>query len=246
MRRKKKQESHDNHERWLLTYSDLITLLMIFFVIMYAMSSVDVVKYRQVADSLKVTMGGGKSIVGSSETANILDDVKAVNDAANAEKDKLKEVKKSVDTYLDKNGLKSSVTTSVEERGLVISLNDTLLFDTGKADVKPEAKKKLVEIGKILTKLNNYVRVEGHTDIVPISNYEFKSNWQLSAIRATNVTEILISDSGMAPQYLTAMGYGQYRPIADNDSEAGKAKNRRVDIIVLDSKFNQVENNKKK
>jgi chemotaxis protein MotB len=139
--------------------------------------------------------------------------------------------------------MSKNVSTSIDERGLVISMNDTLLFDTGKADIRPEFQQELTEMGKILNQLGNYIRIEGHTDNVPISNDEYSSNWKLSCDRASNVTEFLIMKSGIQPQKLSAIGYGEYRPIADNSSEAGKAKNRRVDIIILNSKFNAVEDN---
>ena len=140
--------------------------------------------------------------------------------------------------------MKDSVNTQIDERGLVVSLNDTLFFDSGRAEIKPESQKKIIEIGKILNQLGNYMRVEGHTDNVPISNGEFSSNWKLSCARAANVTEFFISNCGIQPQKLSAVGYGEYRPIADNSTEEGRAKNRRVDIIIVNSKFNKIENNK--
>lgn len=245
--KKKKAEGHNNSERWLLTYSDLITLLMIFFVVMYALSNVDVAKYKQISESLRVAMGGGKTIIGSEDTANVSSEIKPINDnqTSETEKAKMEELKKSVDKYLQQNGLSESVSTKIDERGLVVSINDTLFFDTGKADIKPEFAKKLIEIGKILNQINNYVRIEGHTDNVPIKTSEYNSNWQLSAARAANVTELLVNQAGIAPQKLSAIGYGEFRPISDNTSEAGKAKNRRVDIIIINSKYNEMENNQK-
>lgn len=243
--KKKKHEGHANHERWLLTYSDLITLLMIFFIIMYALSNVDVAKYKQMSESLRVAMGGGKTIIGSEDTSNVDSQIKPVDDnqTSEAEKNKLEDIKRQVDKYLDQNGLSQSVSAKIDERGLVVSINDTLFFDTGKADIKSDYAKKLIEIGKILNHIDNYVRIEGHTDNVPIKTNEYSSNWQLSAARAANVTELLVNQAGIAPKKLSAIGYGEFRPVSDNGTDAGRLKNRRVDIIIISSKYNQIENN---
>lgn len=242
--KKKKQEGHNNSERWLLSYSDFMTLLMILFVVLFAMSNVDKAKFKQLSDSLRVTMGGGKSIVANEDAVPITEDVKQMETdlTEKAEEAKLQDLKKQVDAYLEKNGMKSNVTTKIDERGLVVSLNDTIFFDTGRAEIKPESQKKLIEIGKILNQLNNYMRIEGHTDNVPIRNDQFSSNWQLSCIRAANVTELLISNCGIPPEKLYPAGYGEYRPVADNTTDDGKARNRRVDIIIINSKFNKMEN----
>jgi len=252
---KKREEKEPNHERWLLTYSDLITLLMIFFVIMYASSTVSATKYQQLSKSLNAAFSGGsgKSIVGDESGVSSLDssstppdkttvDEKSAADITKAiEENKMEAIKKNVDNYLKKNGLSSSVSTKIDERGLAISLNSTMLFDIGKATVITGSSKKLISIGKILNNVNNYIRIEGHTDDTPISNNEFSSNWQLSAIRATNVTELLISQSGINSKRISAVAYGENRPIANNSSQAGKAKNRTVDIVILSSIFSKTE-----
>ncbi|MBX4261455.1 OmpA family protein [Clostridium estertheticum] len=249
---KKREEKEGNGERWLLTYSDLITLLMIFFVVMYASSTADTTKYKQLAKSLNVAIsGGGASIIGSdtatsvtNSTVTVVDPPETTTTAANsktAEENNMENIKKNVDTYLKQNGLASSVSTKIDERGLEVSLKTSLLFDVGTAGVKEDSAKKLISIGKILNHVNNYVRIEGHTDSTPMSNNEFKSNWQLSAIRATNVTELLISKAGISPKKISAVAYGENRPVATNTTEVGKAKNRTVDIIILSNQFSKTE-----
>ncbi|MBW9171292.1 OmpA/MotB family protein [Clostridium estertheticum] len=249
---KKREEKEGNGERWLLTYSDLITLLMIFFVVMYASSTADTTKYKQLAKSLNVAIsGGGASIIGSdtatsvtNSTVTVVDPPETTTNAANsktAEENNMESIKKNVDTYLKQNGLASSVSTKIDERGLEVSLKTSLLFDVGTAGVKEDSAKKLISIGKILNHVNNYVRIEGHTDSTPMSNNEFKSNWQLSAIRATNVTELLISKAGISPKKISAVAYGENRPVATNKTEVGKAKNRTVDIIILSNQFSKTE-----
>ena len=246
---KRREEKESNGDRWLLTYSDLITLLMIFFVIMYASSTVNANKYKQLSQSLNAAFdgGSGNSIVGDKSNSNgttantlpIVEKTTAKNKAL--EENKMEAIKQNVDSYLKKNSLSSSVSTKIDERGLAVSLNSTLLFDVGKANVIASSTKKLISIGKILNSVNNYIRIEGHTDSTPISNNEFSSNWQLSAIRATNVTELLISQSGINPKRISAVAYGENRPIANNNTQIEKAKNRTVDIIILSSQFSKTE-----
>ncbi len=251
MRRKKHDESHENHERWLLTYSDLITLLMIFFIVMYSMSNIDKEKYKQVAAGLSSAMGGGGStIIGKDSGTPINQDTSPTNTNVvdMPEEQKLEQVKQAVDKYLKESGLSDSVVTTIETRGLVLSFKDSLFFDSGKADIKSEQAKKLVEIGKMLNQPiinDSFIRVEGHTDNIPISTYLYKSNWDLSVIRASNVSQLLINQSGIRPDRVSAAGYGEFRPKSDNNTEAGRALNRRVDILIMNTKFNEVENNKK-
>jgi chemotaxis protein MotB len=245
---KKRVEKHANHERWLLTYSDLITLLMIFFVVMYASSNIDTNKYKQISDSFRMALGSGASPSGTNVITSDLPislDVEAEKLKAAEETSKLNDVKNKVDGFLKTNGMEGSVSTNIEDRGLVISLKDTVIFDNGKADIKTEIKPRLIELGKFLNQLDNFVRVEGHTDSVAMHSYQFDTNWELSAVRATNVIKMLIAESGVIPKRLSAVGYGEFRPVGDNGTEAGRSRNRRVDIIIMDSKFNQVENNNK-
>lgn len=251
MRRKRHEEKAPNHERWMLSYADFITLLMIFFIVMYAMSNVDKEKYKQVAAGLNSAMGTGvgKNIIGVDDGVSAGEDLSPIktNVVDTQETNKLEGVKSSVDSYLRESGLKGNVETKIEERGLVLSFKDSLFFDSGKADIKETQIKELSEIGKILNQpavSSSYIRVEGHTDNVPISNNLFKSNWELSVIRATNVVQILIKGSEIKPERISAMGYGEFRPKDSNKTEAGRAANRRVDIIIMNTKFNEVENNK--
>jgi chemotaxis protein MotB len=159
------------------------------------------------------------------------------------ERDKLENLKEQVDGYLNENNLNSNVNTIIEDRGLIIRVDNTIIFDSGNADIKAIYKSKLIQVGKMLNSIENYIRIEGHTDNVPIRNSHFESNWQLSVIRATNVTEMLITEANINPKRLSAVGYGEYRPIADNDNPDSRAKNRRVDIIIMDTKFNKIEGN---
>lgn len=241
MRRIKKEK--DNTERWMLSYLDFITLLMIFFLMMFAISNVDNKKADALAHSLKIgfNSGNGENVIAVSESSNtptIVDEetLKALNEA-----EKLADIKNKVDELVENSELKGSVTTSIQERGLLISFNDSVLFNSGDANIKTDWYNKLVSISKILNEIDNYIRVEGHTDNIAINNENFHSNWQLSSARASNVVEFLISQGSVKPERLSSVGYGEYRPVKGNDTDGGRSANRRVDILILNNKFNQSE-----
>lgn len=252
--RKKKPQEHVNTERYMLTYSDMITLLMMFFIVMYASSNVDAVKYQEISDSFKIAFSGGQTIVGSGDSMDAQktnrttkqDNVNEKVDEVQDEASELQQVKQTIDKYITQNNMGGSVSTEIEERGLVVSIRDTLFFDSGKTDVKPELQKKIVEIGNILNSIDNYIRIEGHTDNIPISNYKYMDNLDLSTARANAVLRVLQNQAHVNAKRLTSMGYGEQRPVSDNNTEAGRAKNRRVDIVVIDSKYNATEDNSKK
>ena len=251
---KKVADKEGNAERWLLTYSDLVTLLLIFFIIMYSMSKVDANKYSQLAQALSVTMGGGgKHLIGVDSQSDVKDPQSQVDNvivpdnsaAEKAEASKLNNLKGQVDTYLQKNGLSGSVDANIQERGLVISITDSLFFDSGSAELNPTFKSKILEIGKMLVGMNNYIVVEGNTDNIPINTSQYKDNWDLAGERANNVTRILIS-AGVPGDKVSGRANGEYRPVSTNKTDAGRAKNRRVDIVIMDSKYSNSESTKAK
>lgn len=163
-------EKEENNERWLLTYSDLITLLMIFFVIMYSMSNVDAEKYKQLSQSLNSAFGGSSGVIegGNSKIEPVVEP--GSNDLDTLQNAKFKKIGEEIQKYLNENGMANSVSLRVQDRGLVISLKDTILFDTGKAIVKDNSRDKIIQIGKMLNEMNSYMRVEGHTDNMSIKN----------------------------------------------------------------------------
>jgi len=279
MRRKREHEAEkDNGERWLLTYSDLITLLMIFFVVLYSMSKVDAERFQAVAESLNKALGGGvpakiemaKSPVGPSlfqtgtpsstttvpgkgtdpnNTAHTNQDAKGENKNigqgnADAENMSIEGIKAKLDKFASDNGIQAKLVSSIEERGLVVSIQETLLFESGSADVTTRARQILGNITTVLASAPNQIRVEGHTDNLPIHTTQFPSNWELSVIRSTNVVEIL-QNAGITPSRLSAVGYGEYRPIASNENADGQGRNRRIDLIILRSKYDVTEPNNK-
>lgn len=206
--------------RWLLTYADLITLLMAFFIVMYAVSSVDVGKYRALAHSLRGALAGNSF-------------VELPLQGMVAEEDTLEGVGREVAGALAQMGLEGQGAVFRTERGVVISLYGAVLFDLGRADIRPDAQPVLDRVAEALRRVPNYVSVEGSTDDLPINSALFPTNWELSVRRATTVVRYFVERHGLEPRRFLAVGYGEYQPMFPNDTEANRARNRRVDIVVL-------------
>ncbi|HBP63682.1 MAG TPA: flagellar motor protein [Desulfosporosinus sp.] len=270
MSRKREHEPEkENGERWLLTYSDLITLLMIFFVVLYSMSKVDAQKFAAVAESLSKALGGGTpakielaaSPVGPSlfntgtpsskttvpgkgtdpnNTSPTSSDATPNAVTVATEKTSIDAIKAKIDKFAADNGIQLTLITTVEERGLVVSIQETLLFESGSADITTRARDILEKVSTVLAAAPNQIKVEGHTDNIPINTAKFPSNWELSVLRSINVVHILQHD-GITPDRLSAAGYGEFRPVSSNDTEAGRGKNRRIDLLILRTKYDLTE-----
>ncbi|GAX90821.1 flagellar motor protein MotB [Effusibacillus lacus] len=243
-RRKQHGGGHDNLERWLLTYADLITLLMIFFVVLYALSKIDVTRYEQLAISLNQSFYDGstgvmrtkfeKSYGQPNESGQSVD--KKVLEASQKmveENQRLKDAEEKLKQHIQQNGLQDKVMVELtEQKGLQLTLRDVALFDTGSAVLKKDAEKILSGLAPFLKVMPNKISVEGHTDNIPIHNDQFRSNFDLSAARALNVLYYLQSE-GIKSELLSATGFGEYQPVADNNTPEGRAANRRVNIIIM-------------
>lgn len=245
-RRAKEPEKAPNHERWLITYADLITLLMVFFIIMYTISNVNAKKFAQLSSSLSGALAGESSgyFIGEAPGPAIVPG-QAAGGGAGKELEEMEKAQKEIEEYIQGKGLDGRVVVTYEERGLVVSLKETMFFPIGSAEINPKAKETLQVIGQALIKMPNNIRIEGHTCNLPIKTANFPSNWELSTQRATNVVRYLIDQVGFDPKRLSATGYGEYRPLSPNTSEANRTMNRRVDIVVLRSVFNMAEPNNK-
>jgi len=219
---------HENLERWLITYADLITLLLIFFVVMYSISQADLAKFRQVASSLRAAFNldvlqappPGQSVMTPLEQDPRFNTYLSV--------------RAQVASLFTRLGLdRQSVEVELTSEGIVIHLSDAVLFPPGQAELRPEAQRVLDGIAAIVEPLPNPVRVEGHTDNTPPPSGTYPDNWELSAMRAVNTVRYLTDVAGLSPQRLSATGYGEFRPRASNDTLEGRRKNRRVDIVLL-------------
>ncbi len=222
--KKKKHEEHENHERWLVSYADFITLLFAFFVTLYSTSSVNEGKYRAVSDSAEAAFNPSnykskKLEIGPSFQSR--ERKKAQIGSIVAIKEVVKELRE-----------KQKINVFQDKRGIVIRITDTAIFDAGSAEIRKDALGAVDGLTKILSDMNENIQVEGHTDNLPIKSPIFPSNWELSSARATSIVRRFVAD-GIDPKRLTAIGYGEYRPLADNNTEENRVKNRRVDIVVL-------------
>ncbi|CAM3978804.1 flagellar motor protein MotB [Alicyclobacillus pomorum] len=238
-RRRDNPEGQENNERWLITYSDLITLLMIFFVIMYAMSKVDVAKFMTLTQSLAAAMHNENQIplkdlgtTGLVVPANPQDTGNKKATGESEEDKKMDNLFQQVSQYIQEHHLQENVSIVSQPRGIQITLKDVVLFDTGQATIKPGAKQLLAGLVPFFRTLDNPIVVEGYTDNRPISTGQYPSNWELPAARATGVVRFFVSQH-VDPNRLTASGYGEYHPVAPNDTEAHRQENRRVNIVIL-------------
>lgn len=201
--------SKDYINRWVVSYSDFVTMLLALFIVMFAIShNVNKEQAKIIED-------------------NNLQVVENVTDVPTKSAD---ELIKELNEKLANN---SSVTLVKDNRGLIVRMNNSILFDEGSAIIKKNASKTLDEVIGVISQVDNKVLVEGHTDSTPINTKTYPSNWELSTARATNIIGYIIRTGKISPQRLSAAGYGEYMPIADNTSSGGRLLNRRVDIIIL-------------
>ena len=236
MRRRRKREE-SNTGNWLTTYSDLVTLLLCFFVLLFSFSEIDAQKFRTIMSAFQ----GGTGVLEGGTTLEINENLEG-DGVLEEDLEKLKEL---LEEYADSVGLGNQIILSVEERGLVVRFMDNVLFDSGRANLKPESMEILKSIAEILNRddfKDRLIKVEGHTDTDPIRySATFPTNWELSATRATNVLRYLVEEENIDGSRISSSGYSFYRPIAPNDTRENKARNRRVDIVILKSYYEEME-----
>lgn len=245
---RKKHAEHANHERWLVSYADFITLLFAFFVVMFATSQTDKGKAQQVSDSVKKALEGEKmSAMIAAVLGGSLEDKGKGNAMLRGPggQNKMPEEKKEqklaellpslkVLTQELKPEIEAGrIQISMEARGLVVSFKQAALFPSGEDVVSAETYPSLEEVATAVKKIPNPVRLEGHTDSRPINTVRFRSNWELSAARSIALLEILSNRFGVPHERMSIAGYADSAPIASNDTEEGRARNRRVDVIIL-------------
>ncbi|WP_139990663.1 MULTISPECIES: flagellar motor protein MotB [Paenibacillus] len=264
MSKKHRHEEHEEHvdESWLIPYADLLTLLLALFIVLYSMNSVDVKKFEEMSQAFSIALSTGSGVLSETaivktgeddgkkqdDTGGVIDSKEDPTDESNdlsaeekareelmkQEQKDLEDLKKKIDSYIEKNGLTSDLETKLNLSQLMITISDNALFAPAQASVKPESKELAIAIGKMLQQYPDYeVVVSGHTDTTPISTVFFKSNWDLSSMRAIRFMDILLENKQLKPERFSAIGYGEYRPVADNKTVAGKSKNRRVEVSIM-------------
>ena len=273
MARKKRTEEHENHERWLVSYADFITLLFAFFVVMYSISSVNEGKYRVLSDSMVAAFRDpvrslspiqvGNPLRSPAQSKSILDHNKQImeifkvplqRESAQQAEDKKSRMEPQTmrDETVDEEDLDEAsqqLADSIEaamaelvddglidvrrdKRWIEVEIKSSILFNSGSSELSAKSVPVLRKLAEKIQPLDNVIHVEGFTDNIPINNFEFISNWELSASRAASVVH-LFTRLGIDPQRMAAIGYGEFRPIAGNATAEGRAKNRRVVLVIM-------------
>ena len=240
MARRVRHREQDNHDRWLISYADFITLLFAFFVVMYAISSVNESKYQMFSASLTSAFGNqivkSEALVPTSEEDLLL---KSLVDRRNAklaeqQQEAMQDIAKKINQVMSaliKNGQVSVMQTN---RGVAVEINASALFNQGDAVLHGGAINTLAEVAEVLKQVDLAIEVEGHTDNIPINTQQFPSNWELSSARASSVVRLFIGH-GLAPRYLKAIGSAANYPVTSNDTSEGRTRNRRITVTILSS-----------
>ena len=232
--KKKKEDSSPGAPLWLVTYGDMVTLVLTFFVLLFSMSSIDVQKFELMLLSFKGAIGfmpGGKAI---QEDSAVFGGQPAQHAGESARvTPELQQIARNLRNYLRTEGLDKEIVVRIDQRGVTVSLSDQFLFESGRAEIKPEGMRVLFKIAEFIKDSVPAEAVEGHTDGVPLRGGIYRDNWGLSAARAAAVASYLQDRAGFDPLKLQAVGYGPNRPLVPNDTPEHMALNRRVDLVFL-------------
>lgn len=237
-RKKRQKESSGGSPEWLTTYSDLVTLLLCFFVLLFSFSEIDASKFRNIMNSFQ----GGAGVL--SGGTSLEPPINPIEDDLDVESE-LQDLLGYLDEYAETLGLGDKIIIQVEERGIVVRFMDNVFFDSGSADIKPESFDILKSVAELLNReefAQRKIKVEGHTDSDPIlRSAKFPTNWELSSARATNVLRYFVEIEAMDGSRVSSSGYSYHREIVPNDTIENKAKNRRVDIVILKDIYEELE-----
>ena len=240
---RKRQRQEGKEDAWLTTYSDMVTLLLAFFVLLFSFSNLDLAEFERAMLSLQEALGvlqGGRTVTISepalSEVPPSPPDASDIRHRRQIEAFQIRQLlqaRRAVEAELELAGIDVGVSFDLTERGLIIHFTDQVLFASAQADLLPAAREILDVVTSVLVDLPNDVRVEGHTDSRPINTLRFPSNWELSTARSTTVLRHLLAIDDLDPLRLSAAGYGEFRPLATNETPEGRAQNRRVDLVLI-------------
>lgn len=255
MAKKPKPPEHENLERWLVSYADFITLLFATFVVLYALSQTDVAELSKIDESLQRAfstasilqgndgvLDSGQSILDSSAGNGFIQELMAEYISPKYESQSFEQIEKSIDE-LKKNGQLEGVDAKITDQGLSITFEEKYLFDSGSAELSPASKKLLDKIGVLIFEkfVMHNIRVEGHTDSMPIASAKYPSNWELSSARACTIVRYMIQRFKFSPSLFTAVGYADTRPAKNEKGQVNSRMSRRVEILVVKTKFNAIE-----
>ncbi|SMP47320.1 flagellar motor protein MotB [Anoxynatronum buryatiense] len=241
-RKKPAEEAKKGAPEWMTTYGDMVTLLLCFFVLLFAFSEIDVRKLDAFIQSFQGAVGvleAGRTI----EPSEILSEAE-LDDLTLQELQELEDFRRLQERlaeFLEERDMQADVLVTLETRGLVLRFQDNVLFDSGRSEIKTDSLEILDFVGMVIREpefYDKFVRIEGHTDTDPLRpGARYETNWELSVARAANVVRYMIEELNVEPVRFSASGYGEYHPVAPNDTAENKSKNRRVDIVILRSEF---------
>lgn len=251
MERKRQKNEDKGAPKWMVTFSDLMTLILVFFILLFSMSVVDATKFRAVAESFqqRAIFDFYPSVVPFENPAeditvkrdpsdDVVDPLKDQNNK-DADNQELVQLFEEVQEFLEQNQLTDFISASKDDRGVVLVLQERPLFQSGEAQILDGAKPFLGKVADLLEKIPNLVKVEGHTDSVPMNTFRYPSNWELSGARASSVIRYLLESGDLEPHRFLAVGYADTRPVAPNTTPENLAKNRRVVIVISDPNYNE-------
>ncbi|MBB6448132.1 chemotaxis protein MotB [Geomicrobium halophilum] len=241
MRLRRSSGNTRNEKKWLVTFSDMILIMLVFFIMLFSMSVVDAARFQALMDSFQgqnLFNHSSADVVEDMEKLSVNDDFRLEQEKQILKEDELETLMAEVQGYIEENDLGDMITATRKERGVELVLQDQLLFDSGEAYIVDEAEAFLDEMIIILGKLPNHVEVEGHTDDRPIDTYRYPSNWELSSARASSVIRYLIEEGDLESSRFLATGYGDTRPIVSNDTTENMQQNRRVVVLITDPGYN--------
>ncbi|MEE8205781.1 MAG: flagellar motor protein MotB [Nitrospinaceae bacterium] len=222
---------------WIITFADMVTLLMVFFILLFAIGTVEQDKWRQIKESLREALGADAiEELGTRQGLDVIQTqvdeqtVHAVDEVGAMVNREMEDIISEVEEFVFKNKLSGKVRVSSDERGAVITISDVVVFPPGSADMTSRGRKTLRQVFDVLKQFNYNVKVEGHTDNTPIHTLRYPSNWELSASRAAEVAHMLIDD-GYPPERLSVEGFAEFRPIVPNTSAQNRSRNRRIEVV---------------
>lgn len=253
-RKNKKQADQAGAPAWMTTYSDLMSLLLTFFILLFSMSVVSEERFREVAESLRMALIGSSSdsiLDNSGDTVGDLDfdEYGDLNEYEGVDPEEIAgeetpvdpnyipeqvlDLYDTVNLFLEEEGLEADVTLSRDQEGVYIDIQEAIMFDPGLADLKDNGQETMSRLAGLFELFENEIIIEGYTDDIPTGGGRFETNWELSVARSVTVLRYLYENHDIAPTRLSARGYGEYRPIVPNDSAANRTLNRRVNIVIV-------------
>ncbi|GFZ30959.1 chemotaxis protein MotB [Clostridium zeae] len=228
MARRRVQKEQVKNDQWLIPFSSTTLVLLILFILLYSFSTMDEKSLSSIPASLQGLLAGQGAKGKAQSTVTVENTVSDLEKKANID-----EIYTKFKKVIEDNKLGASVEVKQDDRGVILQLKDSMLFESGKADLIPDSKNLLDKLGNLIKTVPNNIIVEGHTDNVPINTYKFQSNWDLSASRAVNVVKFFIDQENVNAARFTAAGFGEYKPIVDNSTAENRAKNRRINILIV-------------